>query len=278
MTSIEGLCIRPEEPATLVASLRTGRPDVAEAVGVTIEAYQNLGFTPNIDDATESLTTNFTQLTDFGYYGRLYVEPPKGVGFDQIIGVADDKRAKGVDKLYRYPNLWTPGTEDNSYTTEELDGSPSAKPEARLAIFNADETTGVDPLLHFLNTPFDDKYRDGAPQTQLEALEATSQEFAKANPNDPQAFVRALGHRAAVMLVLMDRIRGVKPRSADFVLNQGFLRIPELGRRAVDGGSVVGFVDSDGSRLKLGGSDGRADPDRGVGVSVGLKELEPQAS
>lgn len=272
MTRIEGLCVQSEiETPALLAILRSGRPDVTEAVGVTIEAYKELGFTPDVDTATQSLTANFTTLAGLGYDGRLYVEPPKAVSFDQIIGAADGKRAKGVETSYRYPNLWTPGTEGDSYTTEELNGTAPKTPEARLAVFNADKTTGVDPLLHFLNAPYDERYRNGAPQTQLKALEATSAEFATKHP---EAVLRALGHRATVMNVLMDRIRGVKHKSADFILNQGYLRVPELGRRELGGDSCVGHVCSGDSRLGLGRSDGGAGSGVGVGVSVGLNSIE----
>jgi hypothetical protein len=78
---------------------------------------------------------------------------------------------------------------------------------ARLAVFNADKTTDADPLLHFLSMPYDDMYREGAPQTQLEALAATTEQFVQKHP---QALMQGLGHRAAAMLVLMDRIRGVE--------------------------------------------------------------------
>lgn len=271
MTSIEGLCVQPE-PAQLELSgvLRSGKPDVSEAVGVTIEAYRDLGFVPDVDQATESLTTNFTPLAELGYDGRLYVEPPAGISFNGLTTAADGRRAKGVDTLYHYPNLWTPGTEANSYTIDELYGNPAIEPQARLAVFNADRTTNVDPILHFLNMPYDDKYRDGASQTQLEALEALEQAF---TGQHPEATMQALGHRATVMLVLMDRIRGVEtinPKSADFVLNQGFVRIPNLGRKEVGGDSIVGNVDSYGSRLVLDGGNGRAYSGGGVGLSVGL--------
>ena len=179
--------------------------------------------------------------------------------------------------MYRYPNLWTPGTETNSYTPEELDAAPTDA-LARLAVFNADRETGADPILHFLNMPFDDKYREGAPQTQLEALTAAQAKFEKQHP---QAMLQSLGHRAAAMLVLMDRIRGVEtvnPQSDDYILNTGYVRIPDLGRRSVDGDSIVGYVDSNGGRLELDGSSGSASPNGGVGLVAGLKELDPQAS
>lgn len=67
----------------------------------------------------------------------------------------------------------------------------------------------------------------------------------------------------------MDRIRGVAkvdPKSADFALNQGYLEVPELGRRKVDGVSVVGLVYSDRGQLKLDRSNGNASPNDGFGL------------
>ena len=274
--TVEGLYIFKQAPA-LSAELRAGSPDVSEAVGVSIDASKLLGSTPDVDAATDSLTKQFNALAELGYDGRLFVEPPAAVSFGDITDAAEGKRPHSVSPMYRYPNLWTPGTETNSYTPEELDAAPTDA-LARLAVFNADRETGADPILHFLNMPFDDKYREGAPQTQLEALTAAQAKFEKQHP---QAMLQSLGHRAAAMLVLMDRIRGVEtvnPQSDDYILNTGYVRIPDLGRRSVGGGSVVGYVDSGGGRLELDGSSGIADPYGGVGLVAGLKELDPQAS
>ena len=80
-----------------------------------------------------------------------------------------------------------PGTESDSYTREELD---KALPNtvARLVIFNADLTTGVDPSLHFTGLPYDDMYRDGERQTQEEALAANKEKFDRWHP---QAFLNS---------------------------------------------------------------------------------------
>lgn len=271
--TIEGLCIQPENPTAPIESLRAGQPDIDEAVGVTLEAYKALGFAPDEDQATESLKENLKPIAELGYNGRLYVEPPQGVSFDAIIAAADGKRPSGVEEAYRWPNLWVPGTEENSYTSEELDAA-AEEPEARLAVFNADEDTGVDPLLHFLTQPYDE-HREGPTQTQLEALEALKKAFAGEHD---QPFLRALGHRAAGMLVLMDRIRGVDTDSSEFVLNQGWMRIPDLGRRKVGGDFVVGGVYSRDGRTEFAGTSGGAYRNGGVGVSVGQKELDSQAS
>lgn len=263
--TIEGLCVRPNNPVAPVTELRAGQPNIAEAVGITLEAYKALGFAPDTDQATESLTENFTSVTELGYDGRLYVEPPQGVSFDAIIAAAEGKRPDNVEEVYRRPNLWVPGTKKKSYTADELDAA-AEEPEARLAVFNADGDTGVDPLLHFLAQPYDEMYRDGAAQTQLEAIAAVKESFAEKHD---QAFLHSLGHRAASILILMDRIRGVDSTSSEFVLNRGWMRVPVLGRRKVDGGSVVGDVYSGGGQASFGWTGGYADSGVGVGLSVG---------
>ncbi len=276
--AIEASPAGPEAPA-LLSLLRTLQPNVAEAVCVTLEARKILGIPsdPDKDRATEELTGAYSQLLTLGYDGRLYVEPPASVSFKRIVDAAEGKRPADVAPVYRYPNLWVPGTEKRGIATKLLNRAPAVE-AARLAIFNADTTTGVDPLLHFLGMPYDNVHRDGASQTQLEALEAVKEEFGRRHP---KAFLQALGHRAAAMLVFMDRIRGVEkvdPKSDKFVLNTGYMRLPDLGRRAVGGHSVVGNVDSRRGRLWFDGGDGRAPSDDGFGLSAGLEELEPQAS
>lgn len=246
---IQGIEFNPA--ASPQHAFKSGQPDVGEAVGVTLQAFSELGARLDVDVAAQSMTDGFNDLAGLGYDGRLHVEPPAAVSFDTILSVSDGMRARTVQELYRYPNLWTPDTERNSYTAKELNNAP-ADPQARLAVFSADKTTGVDRLLHFLDQPYDDVHRGDAPQTQLESVSRTAAETAK---NHPQATVTALGHRAVAMLALMDRIRGVKkvdPKSAAFILNQGFMRLP-VGRRGVAGVSIVGDVYSSDGRFKLGG-------------------------
>lgn len=264
--AIEGLYVRPEQGPITV--FRSGEPDVAEAVGVTIEAHRELGYAPDVDQATESLTKDFGAIAGLGYDGRLYVEPPKNVKTDDIIAAADGKRPDGVDETYRYKPLWIPGSEENSYTSEELDAAPE-EPEARLTIFNARTDTGVDGVLHFTAMPYDEEYRDDAQKTQIEATLEAKEQFEESHPENQ---LHSLGHRAVAMSVLMDRIRGVDPRSDDFLLNTGWMRLPDLGRRTVGGGSIVGDVRSYRGQLKFDGTDGDAYRREGVGLSVGPKE------
>lgn len=282
--AIEGLYIRPEVQPT--AEFRAGAPDVDEAIGVTIEAHRELGYSPDEDTARESLKADFGAVAGLGYDGRLYIEPPAEVATDDIIAAADGKRPDGVDKTYKYPNLWVPGTEKKSYTQGEIDAAPE-EPEARLAVFNADKETGVDDILHFLGEgkgmPYDNKYREAGQTTQLEAFKALQEKLAE---KQAQIVAKILGPRAIAMNVLMDRIRGVDPeaknyvnhRSNDFILNAGWARVPaELRRRKVDGDSLAGVVYSRRGGLGFDHGLGHALGSEGLGVSVGLPQ-QPKTS
>lgn len=260
--AIEGLTIRPPSQLYL-----PGTPDVAEAVGVTIEAYRALGCTPDEEVATESLTEEFNRIIEAGYTGHLFVRPPQELGFDTLIEAAEGKLPEGVPKIFREPNLWTPGTEAQSYTEEDLNKGP-ATPLARLALFNADPNTGVDPLLHHLTIPADEEAQQkyGGDTNQVSKLEKDKKAF-EAQHLDYD--LDQLDHRDFAMLALMDRVRGVEPE--DMILSKGFMRVLRLGRRTVVGGSYVGRVISDGGQFGLNGSSGSADSYGGVGVSMGPK-------
>lgn len=266
--AIEGLLVKTEPAQQLYFA---GRPNVAEAVGVTLEAYQALGYQPDVDRATETLTADFQALTALGYAGRLFVKAPAEVSFDQLVEATGGMRPAGIDSLWRYPNLWVPGTEAESYTAEELNHAPEVA-VARLALYSASKTD-VDPLLHHLDAPFDDyaRQRWGGDSTQLDEIEKDKAVFAAGHPDFA---LDALDHRDFALLALMGRIRGVD--TADQILSRGYMWIADLPRRLVDGDSVVGDVSSDGGQRKLDRSSGAARSDFGVGLSVG-QNSHPEA-
>ncbi|MGH7195513.1 MAG: hypothetical protein ACREGA_01925 [Candidatus Saccharimonadales bacterium] len=157
-----------------------------------------------------------------------------------------------------------------SYTAAELNVGPATH-VARLAVFSSLET-GYDPVLHDLGQPYDN-YRDenidvnpdGLP-TQLEALEADEQAFAEVHEGYT---LGSLDQRAFAVLALMDRIRDVSPQSQ--ILSRGFMRVPRLGRRSMDGYLLVGYVGSCDRQLNLNGSNGNANSNIGVGRSMRQK-------
>lgn len=265
----------PPRPAHDLA-WRPGTPDVDEAVAVSLEMLTYLGGVTdaNKEAVTEEVQTSFAEQADLGYDGRLRVVPSaENVPFNALTALAEGLRPSDVAEMWQWPNLWVPGTEAGSYTEADLNSS-RAGVVAQLAVFNAQET-GHDPVLHHTNLPYDqyakDAWNPSAEITQLEAVAADKAEFEATHEGFE---VTMTDHRAYLVDAIMDRIRGVvKPGSKEFILNQGFMRMPEeMGRRTVDGDSVVGLVGSDGGRLSLVGSVGRADPSEGVGLSVGKTE------
>jgi hypothetical protein len=268
--ALNGLYKTPhiEIPEKGLAFMRTTELDVTEPVEVTLEALKLLGIIEHNDQAKQSITADFTALSELDYDGRLHVLPGIGVSFDHILQTAEAIKPENVPVLYRFTNLWTPNTESNSYSQAELNGGPENH-VARLAVYNADTNTSVDPVLHYLNTPYDEKYQENCSTTQLQELEQDQQDF---NVKYEDFKLSSLDHKAFAMLALMDRIRGgVAPNSKDFILNTGFMRIPDLGRRDVCGDSCVGNVDSDDGQLKFDCSYGVAGVFNGVGLSVGIK-------
>ncbi len=281
--ALKGLTAEIQEPQ-IELPFQNGEPNITEAVGVSVEALRLLRVIEDIDAATESITDDFIRLAKLGYNGRLHVLPRQTIPFDHIVSVAEDQRASGVKAKYVYPNLWTPGTEDESYTEADLNAGPEDH-QSRLAVFS-DTLSSYDPVLHFRGLPYDDEanqlHHNNAPykKTQLGELEEVEQGFQNLHPENT---INPLDHRAFAMLALMDRIRGKKPsrdlhyvdpRNIGFILlNRGWMRIPSLGgSRNVDGGSFVGYVGSSGSQSFFGGSGGRASRAFGVGLSLGLLE------
>ena len=253
-------------------AFRRGTPDLAEAAGVANQAMFELGLAgPDRDENLEEIADDFNVRSGAGYDGRLHVLPSQAVPFEYILAAAEGKRPVDVSPAGVYSNLWTPGTEQNSFTTGELNTGPQ-KHVARLAVFSSLET-GYDPVLHDLGKPFDShKYEEidvnpDAVPTQLEELEEDIVAFETQHPNYT---LEELDHRAFAMLALMDRIRGVKTQ--DQILSAGFMRVPSLGRRSVDGRSIVGSVYSRVGQLGFAGSYGYASQNGGVGRSMGLSE------
>ena len=269
--AIKGLLDTPLAPE--VHLYRTGELNVEEEASVAVAALNELGIVDDNDKALESTIQDFNALARLGYDGRLFVRPPAHpkASFDAILGATEAKRPEIVRELYRYTKLWVPGTESESYTDEELDQPPNRLAVARLALFNTDETTGFDPLLQYLDTPFDDYAKEQRTKdtdtTQLAEVAKAIEAF---EVKHPKYDLTDVDHRDFAFMALMDRIKDVPIKA--MILRQGFMRMQKLGRRSIDGNSVVGGVFSDHGRLVLGRSGGSADPGSGVGVSVGLNE------
>ncbi|HEY1644910.1 MAG TPA: hypothetical protein VGF75_00815, partial [Candidatus Saccharimonadales bacterium] len=139
---------------------------------------------------------------------------------------------------------------------------------ARLAVHNPDSER--EPLLHFLSQPFDDMYPEDGKKTQLESIDEATATF---NAEHEDFEMTPLNAKAVAFIALMRRIKG-----EDMPMAWGWMRDATLPRKTVRGDSIVGRVGSYDDRLRLRRSRGRADSYIGVGLSVGSKVLEPQAS
>lgn len=248
-----------------------GTFNVSEEVGVSLQALGELGL--NVFDkeaAKASITEDFMKLSELGLAGRPFILPAENIPFDHIVAVSEGKRPTGVSEQWAYPNLWTPGTETGSFAEQELNRGPKNH-SAKLAVFTSLDTH-VDPTLHYRGLPVDDyarrSWNQDAPSTQDQEAAADKKAFESKNPDFT---LDITDHRTFAVLVLMDRIRGTNPNSPDFILNQGWMRVPDLGRRTIDGGSVVGHIGSDDGQSVFDCESGGANVIVGLGLSVGLR-------
>lgn len=189
------------------------------------------------------------------------------------IDSADSRKFRGANQGKKFleavifHELWTPGTEVDSYTDEELGAASGKLTTVRFLVNNRlknsnNKGDSAEPLLHFLGDPFDAKYAKDSQQTQLDKIAATKTDFQRAYP---QLELRAASHREITVLGLMRRICG-QPMPIEW----GFMCDGNLPRKTVGGGSIVASVDSDGGQAYFDGGNGSAYDDAGVGLSAGL--------
>ena len=251
---------------------------ISDQVGASVEALNMLGLVQDRDQVTESVAAEFRNLEEIGQTGERYIQLPRGIiTLQELVTVADSATYPGDKKYpgtYVYSTLWTPGANPHGYKTSDLDnltlGQANANwpAHARSAVHNP--ASEQEPLLHFLGQPYDELYAETGQQTQLEAIA----EAAQANEAAHEGFAMTpLNAKAVAMIALTRRIKG-----ESMPLSWGYMRDATLPRKTVDGDSYVGYVNSLGVQLSLSGSLGHASSDSGVGLSVGPKELELQAS
>ena len=252
--------------------------DINEEAETTLEALMTLGVVGEDKEAThKSILNDYTALAEtagnLGMTGEAIPSIPYGMlATQQMVEVVDSHSFGKYPEPYVDDNLWIPGTEDGSYTHEQLAKSAGAKPTVRLALHTNESTQ--DPLLHFLDLPFDDyakkEYTPDAETTQLEAIKSQKE---KVETENPEVDVLPLSHRDFLMLALIRRIKGEQKQiPANMPISWGFMRDASLPRTEVDGRSVVGSVRSYRGRLYLALSGGRANFDDGVGIALELKE------
>lgn len=251
-------------------SPETMSPELRDQVAVAVEAYSML-IPIDRDEVTESVTKDFAKLETSDKTGEPYIQLPRSiVSLADMISVLDTGTFdRKYASTYVDDKLWTPGTDPNGYKPEELGNLSSDNQDAswrfhgRLAVHNTENPD--EPLLHFLNMPFDGKHAKSNQQTQLEAIAEAKQAYEQEHPD---LSLTPLNAHAITMVALTRRIKGEA-----MPLDWGFMRDATLTRKDVGGGpTVVGDVNSREGRLKLGYSFGVAYPSNGVGLSVGPKD------
>lgn len=189
------------------------------------------------------------------------------------IDSADSRKFRGANQGKKFSEadvfheLWTPSTEAGGYTDEELGAASGKFTTVRFLVNNPlnngnNKGESAEPLLYFLEDPFDVKYATYGQQTQLDKIAATKADFERAHP---QLELRAAAHREIAVLGLMRRICG-----QPMPMSCSYMRDGNLPRKTVDGYSFVAGVRSDDGQACFGGDVGRASGGAGVGLSAGL--------
>lgn len=236
-----------------------------EAASTTVQLMKQLGLVITDEEALwTSLHNDFARLlTELGR-GRPYVELPRSITTERLCELANELAAeRGFSPVFRWKPFWVPGTELQSVTAQEIN-SVAEVITARLALFS-EKATNADPLLHFLDLPYDGEYKNWGQTSQLDALAQAQRVFANQHLG---ASLRAADHRDFLVMYLMDLIREVS--AEEVILAKGFMRVPALGRRTVDGDSYVGIVCSGGGQAYFGRSGGGAYGWDGFGLSAGF--------
>jgi hypothetical protein len=251
----------------------------ATDVEVMVDALERVGLVSdaNRDEVKESTAADIAALESSGDGQDYPWIPDELVTLDNVVYALDTGEYQSGEEYvdtYVYNRLWTPGTDQDGYSAEDLDKFDSERsgsgvlPHVRRALHNP--SSKVDPKLHFLNQPFDEQYAEEGAETQLQAIAKAQAEYEAAHEGFGMTPLNAKG---VAMIALIQRIKG-----EDMPFEYGWLNDATMPRRTVVGDSLVGDVDSLDGQLRLDRSDGDAFPYDGVGLSVGPKEIEPQTS
>lgn len=256
-------------------------PDLRNAgddIGASVEALEMLGLVEDREQVTETVKNDFAGLDGSGTSGDKFVQLPRSVielpEMIKVIDGAEYPDSRRYPKTYVYDRLWTPGADPDGYGAFDIGNlavdrrDESWQPHARVAVHNPESPD--EPLLHFLNMPFDGQYAKKRQETQLDAIAKTAEEYA----TDHEDFeMTPLNAPAVAMIALTRRIKG-----ESMPMEWGYMRDATLPRKTVVGASIVGYVRSRGGELAFGRGVGLAYSGGGVGLSVGPKQLSPQAS
>lgn len=229
-----------------------------------------------LDRFTESIEHDAAVLDDSGVKGESYVQLPRGVMKlqDIISGIngvdsAEYPDGREYSPIYVYEGLWTPGNDPDGYVAADIGNlgvdrrDEIWRPHVRVAVHNPD--CPDEPLLHFLDMPFDAKYAKGK-KTQLDAMAEAAAEYGEAHPGFEMVPLNGPG---IAMLALARRLKGEAMPTEGW----GFMLDATLPRKSPGGGSVIGRITAEGDDMRFGGDYGYKSDGGGVGLSTGPTDI-----
>lgn len=249
--------------------------NAGDDIGKLIEGLEVLG----LDHYTESIRDDYEALENSGVEGERYVQLPRGVlelpNIIKAIDGAEYPDGHEYPPTYVYPGLWTPGVDLDGYSASDIGNlgvdrkDEIWRPHVRIAVHSPE--CPEEPLLHFLEMPFDSKYAKGR-ETQLDAVAKAAAEYGEAHPDFEMVPLNGPG---VAMVALNRRMRGeVMPTE-----KWGFMYDATLPRKSPGGGSVIGRITAfEDGMLRFGGDYGYKSDGAGVGISVGPKNITPETS
>lgn len=258
--------------------------NIAECVGVSVEAATILGLdiAKEPELLAEVLKNDYTQLTKGqSRPGEPYIHLPLDNDY-QIRKILDKIDGHAYDNGQKYPGFsvwhkthWTHGAKDISHMFIGLGRHQKNNTDismlsgqSRLAL--TDGENPIFPYEHFVNMPHDkvnikedDSEKDK--ETQIDAFKIDREQFEDENP-DFDMFTNDVA--TYVTLTLHRRIKGEK-----IPVPLGTMIIPNLGRKAIMGGSALAIVHTSATgQIGLGWSRGDRSQGTGIGISIGYKK------
>lgn len=251
--------------------------NVSDHVGAMVEALCMLNLVDDREQVAESILAESTFLERSGVTGETFVQLPRRlVTLEGLTTVSDNAtfmHGKKYPPTSVYGDLWTPGTA-RGYGEKDLDNlvlgktSDSWRPHVRLAVYNPE--CSWEPLVHFLDKPFNDTYSKNGEQTQLEALRKTITRY---RAKHPEFAMTGLNTKAIAFISLVRRIKDQPEPIKQYIMYD-----PTLPVKCVDRANRVGTVFFRNGGLRLEGCSGYKGSSYGVGLSVGPKDLRSGVS
>ncbi len=185
---------------------KKGVPLATEAAETTFEALERIGVTCD-QSARKQIIEECTLLAEIGYDGRIY---PKITSIPE--GENDPRRILEV----------AAGASHASSRTI----SANEIPQMRIAFFRREDSSGVDPILHYLNLSFSRHAQGGNSSIyQPQAFNITKETFEKSFGKNKWSLDLATPDEVLVWII-MDRVRGIPVESSNFILFNGLMRLP----------------------------------------------------